>query len=104
MLGQLMEMPASDSEIRIDLGGWPSLTWEDVEEWAGSRNVSRGRSYQRRGHVREMIVTAEGRLMATVVGNAKYQVSVWRAADKTGAESLQSHCTCPVGHKHCKHA
>ena len=27
------------------------LTWNDIEDWAGGKIVSRGKDYQRRGHV-----------------------------------------------------
>jgi hypothetical protein len=31
---------------------FPELTWIDIQEWAGSKILSRGKSYQRTGCVR----------------------------------------------------
>lgn len=28
---------------------WAALTWDDLQHWAGSSSVERGRSYQRGG-------------------------------------------------------
>lgn len=47
---------------------WASLTWEDVNSWAGSRSASRGRTYQRQGRVADLAVTEDGKLLATVMG------------------------------------
>ena len=40
--------------------GWKALTWQDVEEWAGSRSLERGQSYQRSGRVSRPIKTPSG--------------------------------------------
>ncbi|NOQ22068.1 MAG: hypothetical protein GQ565_05385 [Candidatus Aegiribacteria sp.] len=32
------------------------LTWEDIDEWAGDRIASRGRSYQENGYVSALAV------------------------------------------------
>ncbi len=104
MISRLRDASPSDGEMQISGAGWTSVTWDDIQEWAGSRTVMSGRSYQRRGHVRDLILTNEGRLTATVIGTDKYQVSVWQDAEKTGGKSLHSKCTCPVGHTRCKHA
>lgn len=82
--------------------GWLSLTWDDVEEWARSRSVERGRTYQRSGRVKELAVTTAGELLATVRGTMKYTTSVALIAGKKG-KSLRSNCSCPVG-LNCKHA
>jgi hypothetical protein len=29
--------------------GWTVLSWDDLAEWAGSRSVGRGRTYQKQG-------------------------------------------------------
>ena len=42
---------------------WSSLTWDDLDDWAGSRCVSRGQAYQRQGDaflgVREQVVSVQ---------------------------------------------
>jgi uncharacterized Zn finger protein len=57
---------------------WVSLTWDDVDCWAGGRSAARGRAYQRQGRVRDLAVAEDGRLLATVLGRDRYTVSVWR--------------------------
>jgi uncharacterized Zn finger protein len=83
---------------------WNSLTWDDLERWAGPRSVSRGRSYQSQGRVEDLAISEDGRLLATVRGGDRYIVSVWLLAKRKGGEALDSHCTCPVGYSGCKHA
>jgi uncharacterized Zn finger protein len=78
---------------------WESLTWDDVTSWAGSRSVTRGRAYQRGGRVRDLGISTEGKLLATVAGGRRYATGVWWEAD-----TLRSRCTCPVGWNGCKHA
>ena len=77
---------------------WPALTWDDLEEWAGARAVSRGQYYQRDGRVEDLAISEKSRLLATVVGGESYTVSVWLKG-----KGIQSRCTCPVGTA-CKHA
>jgi uncharacterized Zn finger protein len=50
------------------------LTWADIEDWAGSKVLSRGKTYQRL--VDELAVTPEGGLIATVQGGKKYTTLV----------------------------
>jgi uncharacterized Zn finger protein len=83
--------------------GWAALTWDDLDLWAGSRSVSRGRSYQNQGRVKDLAICADNRLPATVQGGARYVVSVWLNAGKKRHDKIESHCTCPVGYN-CKHA
>ncbi|MGA2031336.1 MAG: SWIM zinc finger family protein [Thermoguttaceae bacterium] len=83
--------------------GWAVLTWDDLDQWAGSRSVSRGRSYQNQGRVKDLAISADDRLLATVQGGDRYVVSVWLNAGKKRQDKIQSHCTCPVGYD-CKHA
>ena len=83
--------------------GWAALTWDDLDLWAGSRCVSRGRSYQNQGRVKDLAICADNRLLATVQGGARYVVSVWLNAGKKRHDKIESHCTCPVGYN-CKHA
>jgi uncharacterized Zn finger protein len=74
------------------------LTWNDLQEWAGSSTLSRGRSYQRNRQVQELVCTPSGSLLAWVQGTQRYATQV----EITG-EGLTSSCTCPVGYS-CKHA
>ncbi len=83
--------------------GWAALTWDDLDRWAGSRSVSRGQSYQNQGRVKDLVISADDRLLATVQGGDRYVVSVWLIAGKKRREKIESHCTCPVG-RNCKHA
>lgn len=76
----------------------PDLTWADLEAWAGARIVSRGASYQKSGAVRDISVSADGRLLAWVKGSSRYATSVLMSNGK-----LSSDCTCPYGGT-CKHA
>jgi uncharacterized Zn finger protein len=73
------------------------LTWEDLKEWAGARVVTRGKSY--RGAVKDLRLTADGRLLAWVRGGDRYATVVALSA----AGKLSSTCTCPYG-SCCKHA
>lgn len=84
--------------------GWASLTWDDLAQWAGSRSVSRGQSYQRQGRVKDLAISKDGRLLAMVMGGNRYVVSVWLQDVKKNDDLLQSICTCPVGYDGCKHA
>lgn len=82
--------------------GWAALTWDDLDGWAGSRSVSRERSYERQGRVKSLAISEDGRLLATVHGGDRYVVSVWLNVGKK-RDKIESHCTCPVGDD-CKHA
>ena len=82
---------------------WARLTWGDLESWAGGRSVTRGRSYQRGGRVKDLRISKAGELLATVVGGDRYTVKVAHTSEKRRAP-LRSICTCPVGANGCKHA
>lgn len=73
------------------------LTWHDLDEWAGSRVVGRGKSYRRA--VEDLRTTVDGRLVAWVRGGDRYATSV--SLDQAG--ELDSVCTCPYAVA-CKHA
>lgn len=73
------------------------LSWEDLTDWAGSRVVTRGKSY--RSHVEDLRVTTDGRLVAWVEGSARYATVVSFDTDR----ELDSLCTCPYCIA-CKHA
>jgi uncharacterized Zn finger protein len=83
---------------------WQNLTWDDLAEWAGGRSVSRGRTYQRQGRVKNLGMAVDGRLLADVHGGQRYVVTVRRADDSPRDALLTSECTCPVGADGCKHA
>ncbi len=74
------------------------LDWHDLEQWAGSRILSRGQGYQRSHRVKELAQTQTGALVAWVHGGQKYATEV----DFEDGE-LISVCTCPYGNN-CKHA
>lgn len=74
------------------------LTWEDLEDWAGTTIVSRGRTYQRNNSVSDLGITPEGTLIAYVLGSVRY---VTQVAIQDG--DLTSECTCPYW-ANCKHA
>lgn len=76
-----------------------SLTWEDLEEWAGKRIVVRGRSYHSRGAVQDLERTEDGALVASVEGTRRYATRVGIRKGK----KLESECTCPYWTT-CKHA
>lgn len=82
--------------------GWAALTWDDLTRWAGSRSVTRGRAYQRGGHVKDLRKAEDGRLLATVRGGDDYATTVSLTEGKSGP-ALASVCTCPIGGQ-CKHA
>jgi uncharacterized Zn finger protein len=79
-------------------GPFTDLAWDDLEKWAGTRTLSRGKRYQREGRVRELACSPNGELVAWVTGNEKYATVV--TAD---GGFLRSWCTCPVRFS-CKHA
>ena len=75
------------------------LTWEDLEEWAGDRIVSRGQTYLRQGAVRDLGRAEDGTLVAWVLGSRPYATRV----SIEGRKNLESECTCPYWAT-CKHA
>jgi uncharacterized Zn finger protein len=74
------------------------LTWEDLEHWAGSTIVSRGKSYQCNGYVRDLANTPDGGLLAWVEGTSNY--ATWVDFENS---ALASTCSCPYWDT-CKHA
>jgi uncharacterized Zn finger protein len=74
------------------------LSWDDLHEWAGSRVLSRGQSYQRSHRVQGLAQTKTGGVIAWVQGERRYTTQV----DFENGE-LVSSCTCPYGDT-CKHA
>lgn len=96
--------PTANAGKSSSAGKWEALTWNDLEAWAGGRSVSRGRSYQRQGRVRDVATSDDGRLLATVMGGDRYVVCVGLQAKQNDQAPVQSRCTCPVGYDGCKHA
>jgi uncharacterized Zn finger protein len=82
---------------------WRDLTWDDLEAWAGSRSLERGRSYQRTHRVQQLAVSSGGILVAWVLGGQRYATEVGMRASRGGVK-LFSRCTCPLGISGCKHA
>ncbi|TFH03618.1 MAG: SWIM zinc finger domain-containing protein, partial [Methanosarcina sp.] len=74
-----------------------ALKWSDIEEWAGSKTISKGKDYQLAGRVKVLKRTPEGGLLAMVRGRREYFTEV---SLENG--ELSSICTCPVG-LDCKH-
>jgi uncharacterized Zn finger protein len=70
--------------------GWADLTWYDVEAWAGTRSLQRGR-------------TEDGALLAWVQGTERYATTVELTPGRRKADRLTAECSCPVGYA-CKHA
>ncbi|RPJ13160.1 MAG: hypothetical protein EHM30_12050, partial [Desulfobacteraceae bacterium] len=75
------------------------LSWDELNKWAGSKIVSRGRSYQHQGRVSSLAATSDDALIAWVDGSEQYAVRV-----AMGDDGLpDSVCTCPYQFG-CKHA
>ncbi|MBC8426067.1 SWIM zinc finger domain-containing protein [bacterium] len=75
-----------------------TLTWQDLDDWAGSRIAGRGRRYQRQGRVSDLAATDTGVLVANVAGTKPYVTRV--AVDEDGRP--ESICSCPYAIT-CKH-
>lgn len=76
---------------------YTDITWNDLNKWAGSRVVSRGKSYK--SDVARLCKTADGELIAWVQGCSRYATAVWLSADG----KISSLCSCPY-QTACKHA
>ncbi len=71
------------------------LSWDELETWAGSKTLSKGRSYIKK--VSELCLTSTGGLLAWVQGTHRYATRVEYENDFIGE------CSCPVG-TDCKHS
>ncbi len=80
------------------MSGLADLSWDDLNEWAGSKIVARGRSYQQHGRVVELVRTEQGVLVAWVDGTERYATTVAAGPDGMPAST----CSCPYG-CNCKH-
>ena len=85
-----------EEALKRDL--FEKLSWHDLEEWAGSRVLSRGQGYHRDHRVQGLAQTQTGGIIAWVQGGQRYATEV----DFEDGE-LISICTCPYGNN-CKHA
>src|SRR4030042_2332399 len=74
------------------------LGWHDLEQWAGSRVLSRGQGYHRDHRVQGLAQTQTSGIIAWIQGGQRYATEV----DFEDGE-LISVCTCPYGNN-CKHA
>ena len=83
---------------KTQLDRFADLTWNDLEEWAGGKIVSRGKKYQRQGRVCDLAVAEDKGLIAWVEGTERYATKV--VMDDDGL--LDSSCTCPY-ELDCKH-
>ena len=75
------------------------LTLDDLAAWAGEAVFQRGVAYHKGGRARDIVLTPEGGLLATVHGTRKYATLLFQETNG----KLASTCTCPYG-EHCKHA
>ena len=73
------------------------LDWTTLENWAGTKTLSRGRQYQRDGRVHDLVRSSNAVIVAWVDGTERYATAVYFD------DGLVSECTCPVGDS-CKHA
>lgn len=74
-----------------------ALTWDDLECFAGTRSVKRGKSYV--SSVSRICIDGKGAVIASVQGREEYATKVWFGEDG----KIHSDCSCPVGFS-CKHA
>ncbi len=77
---------------------WTGLSWDELEQWVGTRSLQRGRAYQRQGRVLALACSREGILSGRVAGTSVYETVV--GPDPLG--ELSSRCSCPLGGD-CKH-
>lgn len=84
--------------MKEQLSPFADLSWSDLKEWAGSKVVSRGKSYQQQGRVSELAKTEDGGLLAWVAGSKRYANKV--SIDENGQP--ESVCTCPYSYN-CRH-
>lgn len=90
------ESDPGKNELAYD-GRFASLTWKDLESFAGKKSVSRGKGYV--AEVSKIRQDDSGAVIASVQGGQEYATKVWFGDDG----KLNSYCTCPVGFD-CKHA
>jgi uncharacterized Zn finger protein len=74
-----------------------TITWEDLDTWAGEKVVSRARRYKQ--NVQDLRMTKDQELLGWVQGTKRYAAEVWI----DGSGSLLCECTCPYDWGPCKH-
>ncbi|HEX5104829.1 MAG TPA: SWIM zinc finger family protein, partial [Pirellulaceae bacterium] len=79
---------------------WAQLTWDELETWAGSSSLKRGKRYASAGRVSDLTIAEDQSLHSKVRGTARYTVQV---PAPRGGRLTDSSCSCPVGYR-CKHA
>ncbi|GAN33135.1 MAG: SWIM zinc finger domain-containing protein [Candidatus Brocadia sp. AMX2] len=77
------------------------LTWNDLQNWVGSRTLKRGEDYFKRGRVTNLRIAPTG-ILARVSGTDEYTTLVTIHGQGQQKE-ITSDCTCPYG-SGCKHA
>jgi uncharacterized Zn finger protein len=103
-MNMVVERDESSDRGRTTPAEWEKLTWNDLADWAGSRTVNRGRSYQQNGYVTGLCVSGAGVLLAWVRGGRKYVTRVHLDLTRhRRSDRIVSRCSCPVGVA-CKHA
>jgi len=82
---------------------WEKLTWDDLSAWTDPRSLERGRSYHRRGAVKNLNLLPDGGLLADVSGTHRYATRITFAGrSRDLSKRLEAVCSCPVGQR-CKH-
>jgi uncharacterized Zn finger protein len=56
---------------RSERDPFKALTWRDIEDWAGSKILSRGKSYHKSRTVKELARTPKGAIIAWVQGSKR---------------------------------
>lgn len=74
------------------------LSWDDLNNWVGSKIVSQGRNYQQQGRIIDLAITDDGVLIAWVNGSERFATRVVMNSDGL-PESL---CSCHY-ELDCKH-
>ncbi|MEA3399704.1 MAG: hypothetical protein U9R79_00530 [Armatimonadota bacterium] len=90
------------NEDSLDHDPWTDLTWEDLEQWLGSKILGRGQSYHRNGRVVELARPDEHTLLARVSGTELYVTRVQLEPGEL-TPGLSYQCSCPYWAA-CKHA
>lgn len=91
-------MSAQSSELSIfKFLRQPSLECL-LEDWAGEKIFKRGKEYFRKNYVKDMVITKDARLLATVEGTRNYVSALWLNEDGDPV----CDCDCPYEGV-CKH-
>lgn len=89
-------MPVKELEKKFK-----ELTWNDLEDWFGSRTIKKGEDYFNSGRVANLRFTPRG-ILARVAGTEEY-ITLVAIEGRDKQKEIVSDCTCPVG-VDCKHA